>query len=68
MAVMELSLETEGLIQRFLREPKVKCLNSSNSTSVPEPFEGSSGGRAGGILTRRSSLMNCDSCECVREQ
>jgi len=60
---MEPSLETDGLMQRFFREPKVKCLNSSNSASGPVSFLAFSGGKAGGMFTRRSSLMNWVSCE-----
>lgn len=52
-------------MQRFLRDPRVRCLRSSISGSF---LDFSSEGMDGGKLTLRSSLMNCVSWECVREQ
>lgn len=63
IAVRELSLFTEGLMQRFLREPRVRCLRSSTFEAL-----GESSLMAGGNLGRRSSLINWVSWECVREQ
>jgi len=41
-------------MQRFLRDPRVKCFRSSMSVSLVD-----SSLIDGGSFTRRSSLMNC---------
>lgn len=61
IAVTELSLFTLGFMQRFLREPRVRCLRCSwrGSFLSSDDFEGVSDGSIdGGNSTRRSSLMN----------
>ena len=63
MAVREESLLTFVLMHRFLRDPRVRCFRSSMSVALVF-----SSCTDGGKWTRRSSLMNCVSWECVREQ
>lgn len=61
IAVTELSLFTLGLMQRFLREPSVRCLRCSCRLSLllSVGFDGgSSEGMDDGNSTRRSSLIN----------
>lgn len=65
IAVTELSLLTDELMHKFLRDPRVKCFTSS-ARSGASPV--ASWGIAGGKSTLLSSLMNCVSWECVREQ
>ena len=60
---------TAGLMQSFCRDDNGSCLTVS-AAGLSESlvlWEISSSGSDGGNAGRRSSEMNCVSCECVRE-